>query len=107
MPTIIHFYSAFLSKQVHLDSKVSLKNLYCNGFSCTVQDFAILSGEYPPPKNDVRGRVALEEGPMIIYGSGGAGGEGDLYCFIVCQGLAPRPPSPPIPFSLELCTVQQ
>ena len=68
---------------------MSLKNLYCNGFSCTVQDFAILSGEYPPPKNDVRGRVALEEGPMIIYGSGGAG---DLYCSIVCQGLPPRLP---------------
>ena len=93
MPTIIHFYAAFLSKQVHLDSKVSLKNPYCNGFSCTVQDFAILSGEYPPLRMMLGERVALEEGPMIIYGSGGgARGEGDLYCSIVCQGLLPRTP---------------
>ena len=107
MPTIIHFYTAFLSKQVHLDSKVSLKNPYRTRFSCTVQDFAILSGEYPPPKNDVRGRVALEEGPMIIYGSGGGPGRGIYTVPLFVKVFLPVPPSPPIPFSLELCTVQQ
>ena len=62
MPTIIHFFAAFLSKQVHLDSKVFLKNPYRNGFSCIVQDFAKLSEECPPPKNDSRGEGCIGGG---------------------------------------------
>ena len=46
----------------------------------SVQDFAILSGEYPPPKNDVRGEGCIGGGAhdnLWEWEGEGAGGEGD------------------------------
>ena len=50
----------------HLDSKMSLKNLYCTGFSCTVQDFAVLSGEYIPQVGQTPS-ILGREGGFIQY----------------------------------------
>ena len=64
MPTIIHFSAAFLSKQLHLGSKVYRILPYC---LVNIHHLRMMLG----------GRVALEEGPMIIYGSGRGRGLGE------------------------------
>ena len=61
IPFILYYIS------YHLDSKVSLKNPYHTRFSVLYRIFPYCLVNIHPQagKDDVRGRVAMREGPMI------------------------------------------